>query len=151
MKRIGLEEAVKELKKYCAYQERCHSEVMLKSKSLGLNYYECNEALVILIQNNFLNEERFALLYARSKMNQKKWGPIKISIALKQKLISPGLIKKAINNLDPKDIEANLHALFKKYQKTLKSPSSKHEKAQKTVNYLIQKGYTYDLVKRLFD
>lgn len=151
MKNIGLQEAVKKLEKYCAYQERCHHEVMQKGKTLGLNYYECSEALSILIQNNFLNEERFALLYAQSKMNQKKWGPVKISMEMKKKFINARLIKKALDNLDQKKIEENLYKLFEKYQNTLKSSKSKREKEQKTINYLLQKGYKYDLVNRLFE
>lgn len=151
MKKIGLKEAVKKLEKYCAYQERCHQEVMHKGKMLGLDYFECNEALSILIENNFLNEERFALLYAQSKMNQKKWGPEKISIEMKKKFINARLIKKALDNLDQNKIEENLQKLFEKYKKTLKSSKSDREKEQKTINYLIQKGYKYDLVKRLFE
>ena len=65
---IGTEKALEKIKQYCAYQERCHSEVRNKLYGFGLNSEEIETIISTLIQENFLNEERFALAYAGGKL-----------------------------------------------------------------------------------
>lgn len=64
-------------KKYCAYQERCHSEV--RSRLLEWKIYgdDLEEIIVALIEENFLNEERFAKAYVSGKFNMNHWGKIR--------------------------------------------------------------------------
>ena len=58
------EAALQKAKHYCAYQERCHSEVKEKLYSFGINKKAVDELLSELISDNYLNEERFYILYA---------------------------------------------------------------------------------------
>ncbi len=148
----SLKIALSKLKKYCSYQERCHKEVLVKAKSLGIYLEEeANLLLKELIQENFLNEERFVELYVKSKMNQKSWGSKKIKLSLQQKEISPYLITKYLS----KDINAivfsNLDKLSKKYfeqHKNLNAIAFKY----KLIQHLIAKGYHYeDITKYLQD
>ena len=82
--------------KYCAYQERSQKEVKNKLYDMGLYTNQVNELLLYLIQENYLNEEHFAMHFAASKMRQKKWGRRKIEIALKEKGLGEKLIKQSI-------------------------------------------------------
>jgi len=59
-KSLTKEQAYQKLKHYCAYQDRCHSEVKMKAYSLGLRKPEVEELTSKLIEENCLNEERFA-------------------------------------------------------------------------------------------
>ncbi len=143
-----LKVALKKLENYCAYQERCHQEVVAKSKTLGINFDETNQLLSELIKSNYLNEERFALLYARSKANQKKWGPIKIEQGLKQKEISTYLINKAIQELT--NLDSNLEKLIKQYLDKKQLKLSQYKDKQLLIKYLLSKGYQYaDIFKHI--
>ena len=88
---------------YCAYQERSQQEVRSKLYEWGLWKEVVEEVIVKLINDNFLNEERFALAYAGGKFRIKKWGKIKIQQGLKLKGVSEYCIKKAFASIDYDD------------------------------------------------
>lgn len=138
-------QALQKAKHFCAYQERCHTEVKEKLYSFGLYKNEVDEALVQLIEENYLNEERFAGEFVYGKFKNKQWGKAKIEFALKQKKISPYNIKKALKTIEDSDYEKMLLKLA-----SAKWQSLKHEqyliRLAKTKNYLIQKGYEMPLV-----
>ena len=81
------EQSLPKIKQYCAYQERCHKEVREKLYSFGLNKEEVNEIISTLINENYLNEERFAIQFAGGKFRMKQWGRIKIKMGLKAKKV----------------------------------------------------------------
>ena len=63
---------------YCAYQERCRVEVIQKLKKLKIYGDSIEEYIAHLINNDFLNEKRFAESYVRGKFNNNNWGKIRI-------------------------------------------------------------------------
>ena len=71
-------EARQKLEHFCAYQDRCHGEVVDKLRSFGIDMNKIDEIVVYLIEHNFLNEERFAKSFARGKHRIKHWGKIRI-------------------------------------------------------------------------
>ena len=81
-------EAKVKIAKFCAYQERCHQEVRDKLFSFGLLPNDVEEIIFELIQEDFINEERFTKAFVRGKFNYKKWGRIKITQELKRRKIS---------------------------------------------------------------
>ena len=94
-KYLTKEQALQKLKHYCAYQERCHNDVKEKLYKLGVWKKEHDEIIAALIEENYLNEERFAIAYAGGKFRINSWGRVKIKYALKQKQVSEYCIKKA--------------------------------------------------------
>ena len=143
------EEALQKAKHYCAYQERCHSEVKEKLYSFGLYKKDVDELLSELITENYLNEERFAILFAGGKFRIKQWGRIKIKYALKQKQVSEYCIKKALAAIDENDYKKTLAKLFEQKLKTLKAEKNIFIKKRKLQDYLLQKGFEADLIRKL--
>ena len=92
------------IERYCAYQERCHSEVRNKLLSHGIYGDLLEELIGHLIENNYLNEERFALQYAGGKFRIKKWGKEKIKQALKAKGVSAYSIREALTSISDDDV-----------------------------------------------
>ena len=84
----SLETYWQKIKHYCAYQERCHGEVRNKLYSFDLKKKNVEDIIARLIEEDYLNEERFALAFARGKFRMKRWGKEKIFFALKQKHFS---------------------------------------------------------------
>ena len=82
-KQLTLEQALQKLKHYCAYQERCHSEVKEKLYSLGVFKKEADNIIAKLIEEGYLDEERFAIAFAGGKFRIKQWGRVKIKYELK--------------------------------------------------------------------
>src|SRR6187401_2447386 len=95
-KNIGTEKALQKIKHYCAYQERSHYEVKEKLYSFGLYKNEVELLLSQLVEENYLNEERYAIAFAGGKFRIKQWGRVKIKYELKQKQVSEYSIKKAL-------------------------------------------------------
>jgi regulatory protein len=143
------DEALQKAKHFCAYQERCHSEVKEKLYSLGQYKKDVEELLSELISENYLNEERFAILFAGGKFRIKQWGRIKIKYALKQKQISEYCIKKALNAIDESEYNRTLEKLFEQKLKTLKSEKNIFIKKRKLQDHLLQKGFESDLIREL--
>ena len=148
-KYISKEEALQKAKQYCAYQERCHSEVKEKLYSFGMNKKEVDELLSELISENYLNEERFAILYAGGKFRIKQWGKVKIKYSLKQKQVSEYCIKKALAGIDEKDYARTVQKIFDQKLKTLKAEKNIFVKKRKLQDHLIQKGFETSVVSKL--
>ena len=143
------EEALQKAKQYCAYLERCHSEVKDKLYSFGMNKKEVDELLSELISENYLNEERFAILYAGGKFRIKQWGKVKIKYSLKQKQVSEYCIKKALAGIDEKDYARTVQKIFDQKLKTLKAEKNIFVKKRKLQDHLLQKGFETSVVSKL--
>lgn len=147
-KQLSKEQALQKLRHYCSYQERCHAEVKEKLYSFGLYKQTVEECLSQLIEENYLNEERFAIQFAGGKFRIKQWGRQKIKQALKLKRVSEYCIRKAIQEIDEEQYSKTLSKLASKKWSTVKGPGiTKFVKTQKTTTYLLQRGFEPELIR----
>lgn len=140
------EQALQKLKHYCAYQERCHSEVKEKLYDLGIWKKEHDGIISALIEENYLNEERFAIAFAGGKWRVKQWGRVKIKYLLKQKQVSEYCIKKAMKQIDEDEYLQVLNKLAMEKYAALKSEQYLVRK-KKTMDYLVSRGYEGELIQ----
>jgi regulatory protein len=138
------------IEQYCAYQERSQQEVRDKLYDMGLHKEDVENIISELIDNNFLNEERFATTFARGKFRIKHWGRIKIKQHLKQKKVSEYCIKKALSLIDPNEYEKIIIQLIEKKNRELKE-SDAYIKKQKVIRYVVSRGFESDIVLSLID
>ena len=146
-KHLTKEQALQKLRQYCAYQERSHHEVKQKLWDLGVWKSEHDEILSTLIEEDYLNEERFAKMFAGGKFRMKDWGRKKIYYALKEKQVSEYNIKKAMKEISDEDYEKTLYSLAEKKYELLKGEQYL-VRQKKTMDYLMQKGYEPDLISK---
>lgn len=139
------EQALQKLRQYCAYQERSHYEVQQKLYELGIRKADHDEIIATLIEEDYLNEERFAMQYVGGKFRMKDWGRKKIYYTLKEKKVSEYSIKKALMQIDEEAYQETLKELAEKKYESLKEEQHLVRK-RKTIDYLLQKGYESDLV-----
>ena len=137
--------ALIKMQSWCAYQERCQQDARNKLFELGLWPEAVENIIVKLIEDNFLNEERFATAFARGKFTIKKWGRIKIKQELKQKRVGDYCLKKAMQQIDETEYMATLKKLIDSKRKLIKEKSPIKLKF-KLMNYVLSKGYEKDLV-----
>lgn len=148
-KSLTREQALQKLKHYCAYQERCHQDVKEKLYSLGVWKQDQDEIMATLIEENYLNEERFAIAFAGGKFRIKGWGRVKIKYELKQKQVSDYCIKKALKQIDEDEYQTQLQKTAVDKYNALKGEQYLIRK-KKTMDYLIVRGFESQLVNGLF-
>ncbi len=143
--RPTIEEGLIKLQRYCAYQDRCHKEVRDKLRDLGFYGDDLGQIVVALIEEKFLDEERFVISYVRGKYRYKKWGRNKIKQGLRQKDISPYCLKIGMKEIDEAEYLENLQTLLIKKNERTKAKSLFERKA-KLATFVIGKGYESFLV-----
>lgn len=149
-KTLTPEQALQKLRHYCAYQERSHSEVKEKLFSLGVWKKDHDNIIASLIEDNYLNEERFAIAFAGGKFRIKHWGRVRIKYELKQKQVSDYCIRKALQQIEEPDYQKTLEKLAREKYKALKSDQYLVRK-KKTIDYLITKGYEAPLISEILE
>jgi regulatory protein len=149
-KYLTREQALQKLKHYCAYQERCHSEVKEKLYNLGVWKKEHDWIIATLIEENYLNEERFAIAFAGGKFRIKHWGRVKIKYELKQKQVSDYSIKKALKQIEEEDYIKVLNKLTKEKYASLKNEQYLIRK-KKTMDWLAGRGFEMELVSTVIE
>ena len=142
----SLEKALEKAKHYCAFQERCHREVREKLYSINLKKHEVETLLTQLIEEGYLNEERFAVAFAGGKFRIKQWGKVKIGFELKQRQVSDYCIRNALNTINNADYNKTFIALANKKLQSLATEKNVFRKKRKVQDYLLQKGYEHRLI-----
>lgn len=144
---VNKDQALQKIRHYCAYQERCHAEVREKLYGYGLYKTEVETILAQLIEEDYLNEERFAEQFAGGKFRIKQWGRVRIQYALKQKKVSDYSIRKAMKSIDEDDYLRTLEKQAKLKWNSLKGEKTISKQA-KITQYLMQKGFELPLIQQ---
>jgi regulatory protein len=149
---FSIKEALLKLEHFCTYQERCHAEVVSKLYSLKMTPDEIDYIVVQLIENNFLNETRFACSFARGKHRIKQWGKIRITNELKARQISSTNISLALKEISPEEYESTFENLSERCWNSIPEKNIL-KKRKKFCDYLLRRGYesnfVYDKVKEM--
>ena len=139
------DQVLDKMAKYCAYQERCVKDVSDKLKTFDILEEEKTKILEYLLDNRFVNDERFAMSFVRGKINQSGWGVNKIRFHLIQKGIDKELIDEALGQTDEEVYRQRLIDILKTKAKTVKA-ATEYEKKRKLAAYAMQKGFEGNLV-----
>ena len=131
--------------KYCAYQERCVKDVRDKLKAFEISEEEKAKIIDYLLDNRFVNDERYAKAFVRGKVNQSGWGVNKIRFHLIQKGIDKDIIEEALGQTDEEAYRQRLIEILETKAKTVKAAND-FEKKRKLATYAMQKGFEGSLV-----
>jgi len=142
--------ALAKARSFCAYQERCRSEVTIRIRSFGLTREQTDHVIEKLEEEGFLNDERFASMYAGSKFRILRWGKVKIKAGLRSKGVADSLITQALSNIDEAAYIKCLHELTDAKLRTLKGINDDRVVKQKVFAYLASKGFEENLILKEF-
>lgn len=142
---LTIEQAIKKLEYYCAYQERCHQDVENKLRSMKLSIGLKETLMLHLLENDFLNEERFAKAFVRGKFRIKKWGKGRIVKELKTRNISEYNIRSGLKEISESDYLKSFNELAKKRILQI-NETNVYKKRKKLADYLLYRGWESDLV-----
>jgi regulatory protein len=136
------EQAFQKLKHYCAYQERAHEEVKTKAYGFGLRRTDVEPLLSQLIEEGYLNEERFAKMFAGGRFRAKKWGRVKIGYELKQRRVSDYNIRMALQEIPEEEYQRTaVQIATKKWRSIRGQEVNSYTRQSKTRAYLQQRGF----------
>ena len=144
-KSVTVEEALVKLTHFCAYRDRSQKEVEDKLDTLHMIPEAKEKIIVELMQEGFLNEERFARSFVRGKFRIKKWGRIKITQELKKRGISSPIIKLGLTEIKESDYRSALYQVAEKKLKLIREPNE-FKKKGKLADHLLRRGYESSLV-----
>lgn len=152
-KSYTVDEALKKMERYCSYQERCHKEVIQKLHIMRMIPEAIDHIVVKLMQDNFLNEERYVKAFVSGKFRIKKWGKQRLTRELKQKNIGRTLIHIALQSISDEAYLQTFHELAEKKAATIKETNVLKRK-KKLADYLFYRGWeshlVYDKVNEIF-
>ena len=140
IKSYTLAQAQKKLEYYCAYQERCHKEVIAKLRTLGMIPSVIDKIISELIKANYLNETRFTQSFVRGKFRIKKWGKNRILQELKVRDISSFNIKLGMKEISDDNYQKTFYELFEKRRREVKQ-LTKTEQKKKIFSYMSYRGW----------
>lgn len=145
---FSIDEIKIKLEQYCIYQDRCHNDIEKKLSEYNLIPEAKEQITLHLLQENFLNEERFAKNFTLGKFKNNKWGLIKIKYHLQSKGVSSRNIEIALDQIDPSDYKNVLISVAKKKWSLLKE-NDLYKKKNKLFKYLYSRGFESDLVSEV--
>ena len=142
---------LKKVLRYCAYQDRCTQEVRNKLATFDMPDSEKGKIFKLLVDEGYLDDERYASTFVRSKIHLKKWGVNKIRMSLKMKGISDEIISGALSEIDPEIYREELIKVLKSKKINETDP---YKRKAKLAQYAMQKGYepglVWDALKSLY-
>lgn len=143
-------EIFSKMERYCAYTERCESDVLKKLKEWQVPYSLHAEVIEYLKDHRFIQNERFGQLFVNGKFKLKGWGKQKIKNHLQSKNIDEDIIISSLKNIEDKDYLLQLDKLMNLKRKSIKTEDT-YELKGKLYRYAIQKGYESTLIMQWLD
>lgn len=145
---LTAEQALQKARHYCAYQERSHDEVRRKLQAFGLKRAQVEEALSRLIEDDYLNEERFAVAFAGGKFRVMKWGRNRIEYELKQRGVAAANIRRGLGAIDEREYADCIARLVaKKWDEFKGQGLNDRESSAKVASHLYGRGFESTLIR----
>ncbi|MCQ2973604.1 MAG: RecX family transcriptional regulator [Bacteroidales bacterium] len=128
----------------CSRSEKCEQDAIDYLTKKGLSQNECNRALNFLIENNYINNERYVEAFVKDKQRFSKWGTKKIAMALLQKKISKSLIENAIADFAELNESDIIYEQVEKKAKSIKDNIYSKEARAKLLRFCASRGYSIE-------
>ncbi len=127
---------------YCAKQERCRQDLARYLTRLNAPEAEVERITSWLTAEGFLDEQRFALAYARDKSRFEQWGPRKIALMLQRKGIPQELVTQALEAVAEEGNSPDLEALLQKKIRGIPADESYLKAKGKLLRFAANRGFT---------
>jgi len=145
MKQAIFNKYLKQMAAYCSRSEKCEFDVRKKLEGTELDINQIDELIDYLIENKYIDNQRYAEFFANDKFKFNKWGKQKIRMHLNQKQISSALIQNALNTIDKKEYKKTLKEIIEKKLKSTKE-QDKYKLKEKLIRNALSKGFEMDLI-----
>lgn len=147
---ISSDVALSRLQNLCSGHEKCSGDVREKLRQWKVSVEDGEKIIARLIEDKFIDDQRFAGFFVRDKQNINKWGKEKIRYALKNKGLKEEIILEALSSLPAENFEETLRSLLSKKSRELSKYES-YEKKNRLIRFAVQRGFDFDLIFRVVD
>ena len=149
-KEITEQEAFLQLATGCDQAEHCEKEMRDKLKRWGIDESVQDRIIQRLINERYIDDERYARAFVKDKIRYNKWGRRKVQQALWLKHIDPEIQQRVLNEIDDSEYLDVLRPLLRQKRKTVKAESD-YELNQKLVRFALGRGFTFDIIRQCLD
>ena len=149
-KPITEQEALQKLSALCARAEHSSGEMLEKMRRWQLSEDARERVLDRLIDEKFVDDERFARLFVREKIRFDRWGRRKIEQALYQKGVASDISRRVLNEVDDEAYVAELKKLIAAKRRSVQAESD-YEMRAKLTKYALGRGFGYNVIRQCID
>lgn len=144
------DQIIAKARKFCAYQERCIADVRKKLTVWNASPAQADKAVKELLAEDYINEDRFAGIFAIGKFRNNHWGKIRIRLELKQRKIHNKSIQDALSSIPEEEYREKLKKIITKKAAEYNESNPIHKK-QKIITFAIGKGFETDEIYKALD
>lgn len=146
-KEMTEQEAYLQLAALCAQAEHCEQEMRDKMKRWEIDEMAQNRIIQRLVEERYVDNERYARAFVKDKIRYNKWGRRKVQQALWMKRIDNDIQQRILDEIDDKEYLDVLRPLLKQKRKSIKADSD-YELNQKLVRFALGRGFTFDIIRQ---
>lgn len=150
MKQVSEKEALLRLTTLCSTAEHCSFEMTEKMRNWGLNDDVQVRVMEYLVKEKYVDDERFARVFALDKIRYNKWGRRKVEQAMWAKHIDTDIQRHVLNDIDEEEYLKVLRPLLKSKQQSIKA-SGEYEMNMKLIRFAMGRGFTMDIIRKCLD
>ncbi len=143
-------QAYQKLTDLCARSEHCQQEMLEKMRQWGVSEEEQAEVMQRLVEERYVDDERFARAFIYDKIRYSKWGRRKVEQALWMKRIDEHISKPLLDEVDDEEYLKILRPMLKLKRKGIRA-KSEYEATMKLIKYALSRGFTMDIIKQCID
>ena len=141
------QEAYLQLAAVCAQAEHCEQEMRDKMKRWEIDAAVQDSIIARLVEERYIDNERFARAFVKDKIRYNKWGRRKVQQALWTKRIDGDIQQRVLDEIDEKEYLDVLVPLLKQKRKTTKA-NSDYELNQKLVRFALSRGFDFSIIRQ---
>ena len=149
-KEMTEQEAFLQLASLCAQAEHCEKEMRDKLKRWDIDESAQDRIIQRLINERYIDDERYARAFVKDKIRYNKWGQRKVQQGLWQKHIAPEIQQRVLDEIDENEYLDVLRPLLRQKRKTIKAQND-YELNQKLVRFAFGRGFTFDIIRQCLD
>ena len=149
-KEMTEQEAFLQLASMCANAEHCQYEMLEKMRKWELSETIQARVMARLMQERYVDDERYARAFVKDKIRYNKWGRRKVQQGLWMKHIDDDIQQTVLDEIDDKEYLSVLRPLLKQKSKSIRAESD-YERNQKLVRFALGRGFTFDIIRLCLD
>ena len=149
-KPITEREALLKLSALCSRAEHSSGEMRDKLRRWGVDEQTRERIVGRLVDERFVDDERFCRFFVRDKIRFDKWGRRKIEQALFMKGVDKDVSGRVLDEVDDADYMAVLRPLLAAKRRSVKAATA-YEMNAKLMRYAASRGFDMRLIRQCID
>lgn len=152
---MTIDTALSQAAALCSASEHSPQDIATRLQSWGLSEEDIASIMLVLINEHYLDERRFARAFVHDRLIYSKWGRVKLAQALRLKGISEASAAEALRLIDDEwsdEYRANLISAAEAKQRSLKPPrdwTAEQRNRAALFRHLASRGYTSEEILSL--